>query len=56
MRLRAVIARGAINGDHNGWWDRLECGHLVRYDGQDRARRQCRDCTDPEVQQDRLFE
>lgn len=43
--LRRVSYRGPLSADIPGnWWDRLECGHQVRYDGANVSRRRCRDC------------
>ena len=48
MPLVAVAERGPLNGEGRGWYDRLECGHLVPFDGNRVSRRQCRECvTDP---------
>lgn len=42
--LRYVTERGFLRGQGWGWWDRLECGHLVSYDGVDHTHRRCPEC------------
>jgi len=44
MPLVAVTERGPLKGEGWGWYDRLECGHLVEFDGNRARRRQCREC------------
>jgi hypothetical protein len=43
--LRVVTYRGPLTGGlQGGWYDRLECGHVVPYNGANVNRRRCPDC------------
>jgi hypothetical protein len=47
--LRPIVERGFLQGPGGGWWDRLDCGHMLHYGGSPTsARRRCHECiTDP---------